>query len=54
MNVVNACICDVVVVLRKYTKCLSSFSGVNVVRSMICSYLTLVCVVAYDVSLLGV
>jgi hypothetical protein len=41
-------------VLRKYTKCLSSFSGVNVVRSMIGSELTLMCVVAWDVSLLGV
>jgi hypothetical protein len=37
VSVVNACTCDVVMVLRKYTKCLSSFSGVNVVRSMICS-----------------
>jgi hypothetical protein len=33
---------------------LSSFSVVNVVRSMICSWLTLVCVVAYDVLLLSV
>ena len=37
VNMVNACTCDVVFVLCKYTKCLSSFSGVNVVRSMICS-----------------
>jgi hypothetical protein len=37
VSVVNACTCDIVFVLHKYTKCLSSFSGVNVVRSMICS-----------------
>jgi hypothetical protein len=37
VNVVNACTCDIVFVLGKYRKCLSSFSGVNVVRSMICS-----------------
>jgi hypothetical protein len=29
VNVVNVCTWDVVFVLRKYTKCLSSFSGVK-------------------------
>jgi hypothetical protein len=31
VNAVNVCTCDVVVVLRKYTKC-CLFNGVNVER----------------------
>jgi hypothetical protein len=32
VNVVNACTCDVIFVLRKDIKYLSSFNGVNVER----------------------
>jgi hypothetical protein len=30
VSVVNACTCDVVVVLRKYIKCCRLFNGINV------------------------